>query len=527
MANELKAIYFDDDSKHLEGYGDVWSNVLKRISEEVELDRRLKMDEVQICKKLPHIVIVDNVIRAEDGSEIDNEGASFISRMKKKFPHIIFVLFTQQTFSVKTLAQLFPNPDLIVPKITFRSEEYQENWIVPRIKEILLRRPAGKVLLDDMVLHREYKEITSSIECILEQSLNDVVKYEPSSIEEIKLKKLTGGASGASVFVANIAGLQRLRNVPVVFRLAEDKDIRREISNYKKYVTLQVPHNVRVELLGSGFNCGHGGAVYAFALGDVENTTTALKYLDAPKPESQKRLTSICGDLFNSDQGGWYIYDIEMEIEIVEYFSNSEEYAPSKDNRRISGIQKNLFKESLNDCQINNDYIVFNNTQLQLPRNLIDRYEGSNFKQCICHGDLNLNNVIVSDDGRKVALIDFEYCGFDHLFKDFISLEVSLLELGDESTDISSIYEKKVKGFEGLDLAETNFELQSIVRNAFFRKFADQELEAVNEQYLICLAFHLFKVAALPGLDSKFFQNMFATLCAIMKVLEDKLNGAS
>jgi aminoglycoside phosphotransferase (APT) family kinase protein len=47
------------------------------------------------------------------------------------------------------------------------------------------------------------------------------------------------------------------------------------------------------------------------------------------------------------------------------------------------------------------------------------------YLSCICHGDLNSNNVILSDDGA-VIFIDFQETGRGHVFEDFVTMEASV-----------------------------------------------------------------------------------------------------
>jgi len=521
MTDELHAIYFDDYQKHLDGYRPIWEAVLKKISSRVRLECLPNIDASVVRERRPHIVIVDNVVRTKSDEEIDNEGAKFISELKAELPHILFILFTQESFSVRTLAQLYPNPDIIIPKPNFRSTEYQEKWIIPKIKRELSRRPAGAVHPEPVQLRRELMDRIRDIDCIIEQSLNKILSYEPDAVDQINIKKLTGGASGAYVFLATITGLQRLQNVPIVFRLAGADDIEAEINNYMRFVALQVPHNLKVELIGSGRSGAFGGAMYAFALGDTIHTKTAYDLIHESPLAASRIFSSICSYIFNSEQIGWYIYDESSTIDIVGYFSNSKEYGPSKDNRRVNGIRKNIINYAMKNCSINGDNMRIGVSDLALPRNLLDKFDGIKLNTCICHGDLNLKNIIISGDANKMALIDFEYSGFDHIFKDYISLDVSLLDIEEYGNTVEEVYEKQL-----WDLSEQMFwgdsgRLRYEIAKTIVGRFPNTYRSYYNS-YMICLAFHLFKVAALKSVKERHFKNMFATLCAIVKILEER-----
>ncbi len=522
MTKDLKVLYVEDNPKDAENYGEIWKSLFREHGfPNVDFRTSSRFDLELVDEQLPHVVIADNVLVSADGAEeLDNEGAQFLADLKSTYKHIVCILFTRATFSIKTLGQLTPNPDLLVPKTHFRSPEYQEDWVGPQINHLLSRRPIGTLVLEPPSTMSEYRDLTSAINCILEQCLNDVSSHELGLTAQIKLSKLTGGASGASVFLTEVSGIERFHNVPLVFRISAKKYIFEEVANYKRFVSLQVPHDLRVELLGYGEHLDYGGALYAFALADVANTTTALSTLKDGDIDRSKVLRDILDRIFARENLGWYNSDGNGTVELAEYFSEREEYNQKKDHRRIRGISANLKKFGLGAFSIDGDYLSDGQRRFPLPRNIMEKLSGVEVQLAVAHGDLNLNNIIVSNDDQRLALIDFEYCGIDHVFKDFVSLEVSALDLFDGHDDFEYAFShfRKVHGFRNFWVDEG--ELIGVVRSAALAKVTGAT-PSPEVSYLLCLAFHLFKVAALENIGKAHFVAMFASMCAALEKLDE------
>lgn len=520
MNNCLKVLYIDDTQRDLDNYGAIWKELLNGNGfENIDFRYSLKFDFEIVEQQLPHIVIADNVLVTTDGEELDNEGCLFIADLKKRYEHITCILFTQESFSIKTLGQLTPNPDLLIPKTHFRSPNYRRDWIGPKIKKLLMRRPLGNVTFDMPELVPEYEHLNQTIECLLEQCLNDVSAYETGLTAQIKLSRLTGGVSSASVFLVTVSGMKRFQNVPLVFRISNREYMAEEVNNYKRFVSLQVPHDLRVELVGFGEHSDFGGAIYAFALADVENTTTALSLLKENTKEQVITLKGILDRVFSRTNMGWYNNDNNGTTRLVEYFSSREEYNPQKDHRRIRGISKNLQKFGLVTYSIDGDFLTSDKLRVPLPRNIMEKLGELSLQYAVVHGDLNLNNIIVSECDQRIALIDFEYCGIDHLFKDFISLEISALDLIESFDDFDAALEYFRTRHSLDNFWKGDSELIGTIRTVAAIKC----LEASSNPevcYLLCLAFHLFKVAALDDLNHKHFVVMLASLYAALEKLD-------
>lgn len=518
----LKVLYIDDEIERAMAYKEVWGDILQKISKNLNIEVVNNFDNNDLSKKRPHIVIADNVISSSTFNEIENVGASFIANNKKIFQDILYILFTGQSFSIKTLGSMYPNPDIIVPKETIKSKKYQSDFLIPQIKSLLKRYPINDVLFLDNSDKQSVKDYINEINSIIEQCTLNIVYLGEDPIDDVRLKRLSGGLSGTVVFIVDIVGVTRFKNVPCILRIGKKNDILSEVRNYNLFARIQMPHNLRVELLGFGSAGEFGGAMYAFALGDPTDTVTLtdviLKGTDTSNIVVTKDILSL---LFSHDKIGWYNILRDSEENLEDYFSNADEYSIEKDSRRVANIQTTYAKLCQDRAfRINADNIVYCGVEYKLPRGLALQSNNLRLSKTICHGDLNTNNIIVSNDRKRMAVIDFEYTGIDHIYKDFISFEVSIrcyAEKGD--LPINELIEKEKIRFENLKNASAEClgdgdDIVNIIRWSCIQKYSKEWHSDDWRKYIICLSFHTMKVAALPGWTREQFSRLIATLIA-------------
>src|SRR5262249_42114604 len=122
-------------------------------------------------------------------------------------------------------------------------------------------------------------------------------------IEQVNLTRLRGGASGSQIFRCELYGALRNRNCAFVLKLDTVENIRREETRYNQFVRLQLPHNLRVELVGSGYSRDRAGILYGFAFGGQREVTTATDLLSAGKTRPLHNLLEL---LSAGQSAGWY-----------------------------------------------------------------------------------------------------------------------------------------------------------------------------------------------------------------------------
>jgi hypothetical protein len=174
---------------------------------------------------------------------------------------------------------------------------------------------------------------------ILEQCLLVVQDREGGDcVTQVNLARLDGGFSESYVFQTTMLGSARYSNLPFVLKITEGSDTSDEVLSYNKFVRLQLPHDIRVDLLGSGRTEKFSGALYAFAFGKVSGISSATE--EVRKGEFGF-LKLVIEKVFLSDDVGWY-KDIRTDMGTEEFYRNSREYSPGKDRRRLDQLRRSV-----------------------------------------------------------------------------------------------------------------------------------------------------------------------------------------
>jgi hypothetical protein len=422
--NEL-GVLVDDDQSRAQNFHVVWEKILTGVFPRVDLRF---VNDIEMTKDIlrgrPHILILDNVFPdKKTNREVTNKGLDFVVAWKDKYPDCIFVLYTGKGFQIDTLGNKFPNPDILVTKTSLPNLKYQ-GYIRDAILHHLKRYPVLAPVFSEPKDGQEIASVRDDLHSILEQCLLVVQdRVGGDYVQQVNLSRLGGGYSGSHVFLTQIYGSDRYRNLPFVLKVAKGTDTANEVSRYNRFVRLQMPHDMRVDLLGSGATGELSGALYAFAFGKVGKISSAT---DMVESGDFSFIETVTGKLFLSDAIGWY-KDPKFGMSVEDFYSNSEEYAPSKDGARVSGLRNNaddIF--GAKNVMIDEEHYAIDDFRFDHVRRQLSKFHAKMMPEVISHGDFNTNNIIFSADGKSFSTIDFEYTGYDFIYKDFVSLESSV-----------------------------------------------------------------------------------------------------
>jgi hypothetical protein len=133
------------------------------------------------------------------------------------------------------------------------------------------------------------------------------------------------------------------------------------------------------------------------------------------------------------------------------------------------------------------DRVTVGRKVFPLPQgNLLGTPRGE-FIRCICHGDLNSNNILISDSD-EVAFIDFQDVGRGHVFEDFVALEGCLRLYCNEERSFAELLEAETA------LWDTDGETLAFGgASRLIRRFAKENCpEEGNDHYRYALALNCF-----------------------------------
>ncbi|WP_171132540.1 phosphotransferase [Ruegeria sp. HKCCA5014] len=536
MTAKLEAVLIEDDREDAKFYKPIWQRILEKVWPEVRLNVQENFDDVSsFVDNRPHVAIVDNVLQTDKG-ERDNQGLALISQLKSEHEDTLFILFTRESFTIESLGYRTPNPDVIVTKTPLPNEDY-ENSIASQISERISRLPIRSIDFDspDDLNEEELDLLTA--QSLVEQCLYSLQAFRKEfgrsfdAIDKVRLSRLGGGRSGAGVFKCEILRKTSTNNSQFVFKYTNWEDIGGEIDNYHRHVRLQIPHHVRVDLVGVGRVGAYGAALYGFAFGGTEIVSSLTKPISEGRVEE---LFSFIDNVVCRDAIGWYQFKNDV-LDVEEYFNNGLEYSPSKDSRRLEGLKHNLSDYFPGiDGKVTDRSVEFGEMSLDHVRNCLRKIRGENLPLFVSHGDLNSNNVMVFLGGSQFSLIDFEYTGLDTVYKDFVSLELSLrlyfpsepdtdniqLWLSAESDLVDALEENTHNDFAYLpEDARELYENVLKLRIKAKEFIEGRKAQFSTAQYEYALAFHLFKVAALPDWGKLEFPRLFFSYLASLDAL--------
>lgn len=525
----LRVSIVDDEQKRHKALKERWLDVFSRASLSVEISAYDDFSAVEeILGNRPHACIVDNVVEVTTGNrtrEIDNRGIDFIAENKNEHQDTFFILSTKESFSIDVLGNKLPNPDLIVPKTLLASEHYRK-----ALGEVISRKLSRAAFTNLNIPQPEESAAVDSIrpelESIIEQCLFPFSRAPNSApIQQVNLKALGGGYSGSKVYKLHAFDTDNRKNVALVFKLSEGDSISREVACYNSFVRLQMPHDLRVDLLGYGEAGTHRGALYAFAFGDTEEVKPLSSFTRAG---DYSLLAKVVNSFFHSESIGWYKRP-KFEKSVESFYSDSEEYSSKKDAKRLEALKQFCKEQLAIEADVGLDKVSIGGIKSKFIRKQLWKFDSRQVPTWICHGDFNTNNILVGRSDSSVAVIDFEYSGPDCAYKDFISLECSL-----RVDDVAQAIGGEV---DLLSLAEAEFSLLSegkidsscgrgylshvaSVRQAARTALQSQSAVFDEDVYSVALGFHLLKLIGISTLDVRSRFQLLAAFIAVGRRLE-------
>jgi len=425
MKRTFNVLLVEDDLVRKDRFLELWTAAFESAGVDAKIDYRSSFATIETdLKARPHIAIFDNVF-TENGLESDNLGVEQIAKYKGTHSDTVFALYSGATFSIDQLGVRQPNPDLLITKTYMASQPYQK-FLGESLADRVARMPLDPVVFEKPRERTDLKDKLPELQSIVEQCLHGFWNAEIGDDDvEVRLKSLTGGFSGSRVFELRFFGATRFENIPFVLKFSERRNVRNEAVRYNSFVRLQLPHDMRVDLIGYGEAGDHAGVCYAFAMGQSDHVVALTEKL---KAGDLKSVEGVVEHVLTSDRTRWYKPHGEAK-RLDDFFSNAEEYAPSKDAARLEGFRKSLGSVGAADgkfCKVTDDEFQFGAVRTPSIRRILAKRGADPVEVGFVHGDLNANNVFLSGDDGRLAMIDFEYSGEDHVYKDFISLESSI-----------------------------------------------------------------------------------------------------
>ena len=268
-----------------------------------------------------------------------------------------------------------------------------------------------------MILSGEFKRLLRRV-TFTTHNADDYTRISKAS-----LFPLRGGYSSSNVFKMQCQTAKGETVINSVLKLSPIENARIEIGNYLNYVKWYLPYTWRPEMLSYAYSKNYGMICYSFAYNDEKLFSSMTeKILEKDKSKIEYAIKKI----FDDSTKKWYSKNNRAEIsEPVNNFYR-DFYFKKYPQRVVSEIQdeiKNLISKR-QGSYINQKYCLGEKTfpyaKLLFVEDVTQKYITS-----IIHGDLNTNNIMISEDNEFI-FIDFQETGIGHIYHDYIVFEMCL-----------------------------------------------------------------------------------------------------
>lgn len=361
------------------------------------------------------------------GYSSDYSGLLLITNLRTNFPDILVIGTSRTEYSVGLVQRRQPSFQMFIDKRLLLAND-------KAYVEVIKRRFLKVFRVDtslDIVNIAALKSSEFNKKLSLKRELQAIVRqiaftdHNPDELlkpNEIELETLSGGFSGSSVFRIKARNKTSLiRSVPGVLKVSKIEFAIQELDNYQRFVKWAIPYSWRTDILGVGFSKTYGGIAYSFVLGDLrpfEPLTTLLRDKD------HARIVNAIRRIFSPAMKSWYGESlIKTEGNIAERYS-ARYFRGINSKSTSEGVFMTVAQAKFG-AKINRNRLEFNGELLDAPETILFGKPSGSFQSCICHGDLNSNNLLVADND-EIVFIDFQETGRGHVFEDFVTMESSI-----------------------------------------------------------------------------------------------------
>ena len=431
---KLQAVYVEDDDKQFTKFGRILESLLHASAYDLDLRRFKTRHEVRTFLKehRPHVVIVDNKLSSAD----EFEGLRIISEAKPEHPDTVFCLLSREKIEIRQFGLRTPNPDLIVSKVFLGAKEdgyrtYVRDIVLKSIHRSFIEDIEWMGAFDEIFRMLKAKDAERrpisphEVKSILEQvTFAGDITSPANQYDRMKVWPMPGGYSGA-VVLKFVLQRGRIDRVFGVLKLSPIESAEQELLNYNRYVKWTLPYTWRVELLGTARTEKFGGMCYSFVFDGQGEPRAATEYF---REGDSSVIEAMQETVFNSEKKTWYSDVRATGQDASEYFSSPPFFREAKQvearEKALTERLSNAFPAEI--VSLEEAALKVGEIEVPRPSHLIFTNTLGEVTECICHGDLNGNNVMFEKNSGALSFIDFQSTGYHNIFRDFVSFESSV-----------------------------------------------------------------------------------------------------
>ena len=362
------------------------------------------------------VFICDLSLGDEDA---DNwEGLSIIQKVKRDYPDLLTIANSRTNISYAVTARKIPSFDLFVHKSKIYDKKYAA-FILEKIKTLFKRNIALNVDFGKSTISSAFSSAKNRLEIV--NMLRTITFTAHSSdistaVSDVYLLPLEGGMSKSETYRLYSLAANGLQCVNAALKISPREAAIREIENYNNYVKWYLPYTWRAELLGSALTKNYGAICYSFAYNDDVPFNSLTYHI---KNKNDEKILYAIENIFKPSYQRWYHRENVKDANGITGHYHSKWFAERAD-------PEPQFRKILKEYDLSrSDVVVIDGMRYPMPGGYLLGISRNKFKTCICHGDLNSNNILISDNDYLI-FIDFQDTGRGHVFEDFVVFETSI-----------------------------------------------------------------------------------------------------
>jgi CheY-like chemotaxis protein len=447
---DLRAVFIEDDTRLAEELKPHYGHLFRGCGYDVlfvdasnESDARRAIDTQD-----PHVVICDL------GFDKEFAGLHLVRTLRTAYPDLFIVGTSRGGYTNRDVDKRQPSFHMFVDKqeLLGGKLEYvklaQSRFLDAFKLETRVRINNLEALRnDDFRKPGPRRELTALIRQIMFSGHHPDELMHP---DDVSLEPLNGGFSGSHVFKM----ISRNSNsgivcVPSVVKVSKRELAEQELENYHRFVKWGLPYTWRVDLLGSGTTKSWGAIAYSFILSESKKFEALTDLL---RRKEDDRVLGVIQRLFSPEMRRWYGDPlIRADDNLVGRYVSR--YFRGVDAKSISDDAFVRVAQSAFGARFAVNHLEIGPTKYDLPLPALFGRPIGTYRSCICHGDLNSNNVMVAEN-NQIIFIDFQETGRGHVFEDFVTMEASVrLYHGDDMLSGLRLLEAEQAVHQGDDVA--------------------------------------------------------------------------
>gem|GEM_PF-5962779 len=531
MERQLKIYYMEVSGlgeKVIDSFNKTLHGIFSKIGYEPVIRNNTDPSQKELTKSLDNDEI-DIIVSDLSLGTKDNDGLKLIKKIKTDHPEIVVCGFSRAELTVGEVASQMPSYDFFIDKSCNDPDDQQE--CANEIAKLFNSNIDIDISIDDtikqdanmskLVKSGEFRRLLKRI-TFTTHNANDY-----TLVKKARLYPLGGGFSSSLVFRMECETSKGVTIINSVLKCSPIDEAKDEIENYLNYVKWYLPYTWRPEMLSYALGKKYGMICYSFAYNNEKPFSSLTEKISAIQVD---KLNYAISEIFSDSTKKWYSeLNRNFGDSLRDYYVNFyfRRYTDKKPIYRsiYSNIETLVVR---NGGYVKDGRYVIGDISYPSAKDLL-LYECSpSFQTCIIHGDLNTNNIMISEDNEFI-FIDFQETGIGHVFQDFIAFETCLKIYHEMKFDFYRLLEietKLVANDEELSTSDQVVIAMQRVRRAAFTNMPD-EIKSTYNFGLAMRAFRLLKENAKHPMEAWQNDALLACLLANLKFLETERDKQS